>query len=103
MFLSKILILSYMIIHYIVEKKHFCRYCLQAFSTEEILKTHIKDCFKINGKQIIIMSKKSEYVTFKNYERKLKLMFIIYVYFKSILVPENNRKQNPEDSHTNKY
>ena len=38
-------------------KKHFCRYCLQAFSTEEILK-HIKDCFKINGKQKIIMPKK---------------------------------------------
>ena len=49
-------------------KKHFCRYCLQAFSTEEILKHHIKDCFKINGKQRIIMPKKDEYVKFKNYE-----------------------------------
>ena len=50
--------------------KHFCRYCLQAFSTEEILKRHIKDCFKIDGKQRIIMPRKSEYVKFKNYERK---------------------------------
>ena len=58
MFLLKILILSCMIILYIVKKKHFCRYCLQAFSTEEILKHHIKDCFKINGKQRIIMPKK---------------------------------------------
>ena len=41
-------------------RKHFCRYCLQAFSTEKILKHHIKDCFKINGKQRIKMSKKSE-------------------------------------------
>ena len=39
-------------------RKHFCRYCLQAFSTEEILKCHIKDCFKINGKQRIIIRKK---------------------------------------------
>ena len=39
-------------------KKHFCRYCLQAFSTEEILRRHIKDCYKINGKQRIIMPKK---------------------------------------------
>ena len=31
-------------------RKHFCRYCLQAFSTEEILKCHVKDCFNINGK-----------------------------------------------------
>ena len=52
-----------------MKKKHFCRYCLQAFSTEEILKHHIKDCFKINGKQRIIMPRKDEYVKFKNYER----------------------------------
>ena len=28
----------------------FCRYCLQTFSTEEILKFHINDCFRISGK-----------------------------------------------------
>ena len=38
-------------------KNHFCRYCLQAFSTEEDLKSHIEDCFKINGKQNVIMSR----------------------------------------------
>ena len=43
-------------------RKHFCRYCLHAFITEEILKRHIKDCFKINGKQTIKMSRKGEYV-----------------------------------------
>ena len=36
-------------------RKHFCCYCLQAFSTEEILKNHIKECFKITGKQRMIM------------------------------------------------
>ena len=41
-------------------KNHFCCYCLQAFSTEEILKLHIKDCLKINCKQRIIMPKKRE-------------------------------------------
>ena len=39
-----------MIIHYIKEKKHFCPYCLQAFSIEEILKRHIKD--KVISKSI---------------------------------------------------
>ena len=38
--------------------KHFCRFCLQAFSTEKILKRHIKDCLKINDKQRIIIPKK---------------------------------------------
>ena len=30
-------------------RKHFCHYT--AFSQEEILKRHIKDCFKVNGKK----------------------------------------------------
>ena len=51
-------------------RKHFCCYCLQAFSTEEILKPHIKDCFKINGKQRIMMPIKGECVQFKSYKRK---------------------------------
>ena len=39
---------------------HFCRYCLQAFNTKEILKSQVKDCFKTNGKQRIMMPKKGE-------------------------------------------
>ena len=39
-------------------RKKFYRCCLQAFSTEEILKSHIKVCFKIKDKQRIMMSKK---------------------------------------------
>ena len=84
-------------------KKHFCRYSLQAFSTEEILKRHIKDCFKINGKKIIVMPKKSKYVKFKNYERKIKSRLIIYVDFEAFLVPKGNRRQKPEESYTKKY
>ena len=33
----------------------------------------------------------------------LKSRFIIFADFKSILVPEQNGKQNPEESYTNKY
>ena len=36
----------------------------------------------------------------KNYERKSP--FMIYVDFESILVPEDNGKQNPNESYTNK-
>ena len=49
------------------------------------------------------MSKNSEYAKFRNYERKVKSPFIIYADFESILVPENNRKQNPNESYTDKY
>ena len=49
------------------------------------------------------MLKKGEYVKVKNYERQIKSSFIIYAGFESILVPENNGKQNPNGSCTNKY
>ena len=49
------------------------------------------------------MPKKGEFVTFKNYERKIKSLIIIYADFESILVPGDNRKQNLEQSYTNKY
>ena len=77
-----------------VEEKIFCRYCLHAFITEEILKRRIKDCFKINGKQITIMPKTDEYATLKNYGRKVKSPLIIYADFESILLPDSYGKQN---------
>ena len=59
MFLSKVLIHLCIIILYIMGKNIFVAYCLQAFSIKEILKRDIKDCFKINSKQKIIMPKKN--------------------------------------------
>ena len=74
-------------------RKYFCRYCLQAFRTAEKLKSHIKDCFKINGKKTIKMPKKGEYIKFKDWERKMKSPFMIYADFESILVTEDNPNQ----------
>ena len=47
------------------------------------------------------MSKKDEYVKFKNYQGKRKSPFMIYADFESILVSEDNEKQNSINSHTN--
>ena len=56
-----------------------CRCCLHAFITEEILKRHIKDIFKIIGKQA-----KDKYIKFKNFKRKIKSPFLIYAVFQHI-------------------
>ena len=39
-------------------RRHFFRYCLQAFRRAEKLKCHIKDYFKINGRRRIKIPKK---------------------------------------------
>ena len=49
------------------------------------------------------MPKKVEYVKFKTFERKVKSPLMIYADFESILVPEDNGQQNPNESYTNKY
>ena len=51
-------------------KNIFCHYCLQAFSTKEILKRHFKDCFKINGKQRIMMPKKTSMLNLEIMKKK---------------------------------
>ena len=52
---------------------------------------------------MVKMVKKVETVKFKNYTRKIKSPFMIYLGFESISVPGNNGKQNPDESYTNKY
>ena len=49
------------------------------------------------------MPTKGKYVKFKNYERKIKSPFTIYLDFECILVPENNGKQNPKEYFADKY
>ena len=51
-----------MIIHYITDRNIF------AFIAQyrKILKSHVNDFVKTNGKQMIKMPKKGEYVRFKN-------------------------------------
>ena len=59
----------------------------------------LKDCFKINRIQRITMPNKVEFVKFKNVERKMKSPFMIYSDFEIILVLEDNRKQNRNESY----
>ena len=49
------------------------------------------------------MPKKGEYFKFENFERKTESPFMIYADFGSILAPEDNGKQNSNESCTNKY
>ena len=65
-------------------RKQFPRYCLKAFCTKQMLKSHIKNHFKINGKETIILPKKGKFVKFKNYERKMTSSFLMYADFESI-------------------
>ena len=50
-------------------KKHFCRYWFQYFSSEEVLIDHKKVCLKVNGKQSVKL--RSSSIKFKNSFKQL--------------------------------
>ena len=82
MLLSKILILSCMIIIYNVEENTFVAIFYKLLVKKKCIKRSYwkLDCLKINGKQRMKL---------RNYVTKIKSPFIIYQDFESILVPEN--------------
>ena len=51
-------------------RKQFLRYCLKAFCTKQMLKSHIKNHFKINGKETIILPKKGKLLNSKTMKEK---------------------------------
>ena len=57
-------------------KKHFCRYRLQCFSSENVLTEHKEVFFKINLKQTVKL--KSSSIKFKNYHKQLAAPLKIY-------------------------
>ena len=78
------------------QRKHFCMYCLQRFSSEEILSRHKTDCIVINEKQAIKMPEKgNNTLKFNNFYKQLPVPFLIHVDFEAITekiyicVPDN--------------
>ena len=76
-------------------KKHFCRYSLQDFSSERVLIEHQKFYLKIFGRQSVKL--------FKNYFKQLAAPFKIYANFESILKNTKSDNKNSNASYTEKY
>ena len=60
------------------ERKHFCTYCLQCFSSERILANHVNNCLTINGAQ------EENILKFNNFHKQLPVPFVIYADFEAI-------------------
>ena len=78
-------------------KKHFCMYCLQCFSSERILANHVNNCITINANQAINMPKKGENILrFNNFHKQLPVPFVIYADFEAITRKVQGCKQSAE-------
>ena len=79
------------------ERKHFCMYCLQCFSSERILANHVNNCLTINGAQAINMPKQGENILkFINFHKQLPVPFVIYADFETITKKAQGCKRSEE-------
>ncbi|XP_065639501.1 uncharacterized protein LOC136072267 [Hydra vulgaris] len=83
-------------------KKHFCRNCLQSFSTEESLSKHRLYCDNVDSIRIE-MPEPNTMLEFTNYNRSMKVAFVIYADFESFVKPIDTCTPNPDESYTKQY
>ena len=82
------------------EKKHFCMYCVQCFSSEHVLTNHKENCLQINGTQAITMPEKGSTVKFNNFHKQLPVPFVIYADFEAITQKIHGCQANDDKSYT---
>ena len=89
------------------ERKHFCMYCLQCFSSERVLANHVNNCLTINDAQAINTPKQGEnMLKFNKFHKQLPVPFVIYADFEAITKKVQGCEQSEEmkkDKDTRSY
>ncbi|XP_076632284.1 uncharacterized protein LOC143347188 [Colletes latitarsis] len=76
---------------------YICDRCLHYFISETKLDTHIRDCKLINKCAITLPTKKDKWLKFKNYARKERVPFVVYVDIECMLENiEPEETKNPQ-------
>ena len=79
------------------ERKHFCMYCLQCFSSERVLVKYVNNCLTGSGAQAINMPKQGENILkFNNFHKQLPVPFVIYADFEAITKKVQGCKRSEE-------
>lgn len=85
-------------------RKHFCKYCLQCFSSEKVLTNHKEICIQVNGAQAIIMPTKDNNISkFNNFHMQQPVPFVIYADFEAITEKIQGCRPNNNKSYTEVY
>ena len=85
-------------------KKHFCMYCLQCFSSERVLNDHKDYCIQVNKTQAIKMpDKDNNILKFINFHKQQPVPFVIYADFEAIIEKISGCKPNNNKSYTEAY
>ena len=86
------------------ERKHFCMYCLQHFTSERVLNNHKENCIQLNGAQAIKMPTKDDNILkFNNAHKQIPVPFVIYADFEAITEKIHGCQPNNDKSFTEAY
>ena len=83
-------------------KKFFCEYCLHGFVREDLLLEHEPHCCKNGPQKIKLPDEGHDVLYFKDVQKQLKVPFVIYADFESILVTCAEQRLDPSVSFTQK-
>ena len=81
---------------------HYCKRCLQGYRTEKSLDKHKEYCSQ-HGAQKIELPKPGSKVKFQNYNRSMRVPFVVYADFESFIKPIDTCQPDPRGSYTNKF
>ena len=82
--------------------KFFCRRCLNHFSSSEKLEIHLESCEQFEFVKIE-MPEEGTKLRFKNFQREMKIPFVVYADFECIVEKVSSASKNAEKSFTEKY
>ena len=86
------------------ERKHFCMFYLQCFSSERVLNNHKDNCIQVNGMQAVNMpDKKNNILKFNNFHKQQPVPFVIYADFEAITEEILGCQPNNDKSYTEAY
>ncbi|XP_065681557.1 uncharacterized protein LOC136095205 [Hydra vulgaris] len=83
-------------------KKHFCRNCLLGFNTEESLSIHKLYCDTHDSVRIEL-PKPNTMIKLNHFKKSMRVPFVVYADFESIIKPINTCTPNPNESYTKQY
>ena len=80
--------------------QYYCMRCLNPFHSQESLDKHLEYC---SAHEAVKTEMSGGTLSFKNYNRSMRVPFIVYADFESFIKPIDTCGPNPENSYTKQY
>ena len=78
---------------------YYCKRCLNGFTTKDALYNHKTYCNEQNAVRVVL-PKPNTMLSFKNYNRSMRVPFVVYADFESCIKPLDTCQPKTNESYT---